>query len=61
MIENPLLPCPFCGGTAYYVHTFTGPWTIFCDTCKTSSDLFKFKKDAEAAWNRRVTIKVVGE
>lgn len=55
---NELKPCPFCGGNGIVIEGYprTYPRTnyyVACDKCKTTSDTYKDKEKAVAAWNRR--------
>ena len=49
MSAKKLLPCPFCGGKAYFSDT---NW-INCDTCNTHTSYFDNAEDAIKAWNKR--------
>ena len=54
----PLLPCPFCGGTAVFEHE-TMHSHVVCWNCKASSKWFEYRgscssdEQALEAWNRR--------
>lgn len=45
-----LLPCPFCGSTAFV----DGSYDICCDSCGATSHVHDTEADAIAAWNSRV-------
>lgn len=51
--DEPLKPCPFCGGIALL--TNWGLWRVWCQKCKAASGDFVSKKDAIKAWNKRVS------
>lgn len=52
MEEIKLKPCPFCGGKAKIVKTYT-IW-VKCINCHASANCHSTKKEAAAAWNRRM-------
>jgi Lar family restriction alleviation protein len=47
-----LIPCPFCGGQAYYAEGM-GCVRGMCDVCKLSTDFYDTKEEVATAWNRR--------
>lgn len=53
---SKLKPCPFCGGNKLVIHGPQAFW-IVCRECgaegPTPSSLWKTKKEAAKAWNRR--------
>jgi len=52
--ETPLLPCPFCGGTAEYQKTKNGGTYIRCAYCFVSTALFYGRlENLEKRWNAR--------
>jgi len=48
-----LLPCPFCGSTAYPAKNGWN-WLIDCEGCKALLGMFPSEAAAIAAWNLRV-------
>jgi Lar family restriction alleviation protein len=63
-----LKPCPFCGGEAetkmylwgHHAETHAPIWCyyVYCVSCDAMTDnIFKSKKEAIAAWNRRAEVK----
>lgn len=59
MADN-LLPCPFCGGEAYYLAVYAPPekindrWRVKCEKgCEVSGPVRLGKSKAAEAWNRR--------
>ena len=54
-----LKPCPFCGGDARYnritYHTVIANEShiVFCAKCGASTQKYKTKQEAIAAWNKR--------
>ncbi len=54
MTEN-LKPCPFCGGKAVLNTGYPmGLWTVRCNECRGKISRYHSRKEAEAAWNRRI-------
>ena len=51
MNDKKLLPCPFCGGEAFFA-TEGGNW-IACKLCGAETDYFERAKEAINAWNTR--------
>lgn len=59
MTEPKLKPCPFCGGEAKMVETYSGDIKIGCENlgclgCYENNAFFSFKEDAIESWNKRV-------
>lgn len=59
MNEKKLLPCPFCGGEAFFA-TEGGNW-IACKLCGAETDYFERAKEAINAWNTRNPIEKIVE
>lgn len=53
--SDPLLPCPFCGGGAYFVdrHGTGICWKVCCDTCSAEIATDHYKAYAARSWNKR--------
>lgn len=52
MNKIELKPCPFCGGKAKIVKTYT-IW-VKCINCHASANCHSTEREAAEAWNRRV-------
>ena len=56
-VENPLKPCPFCGGEKIAIgpepeYSIYGMF-VYCKNCKASGPLKQSKAVAIKVWNRR--------
>lgn len=49
-----LLPCPFCGGKAFFEDNGNGCGRVFCCRCKACSMPSSQPQDCLSWWNRRV-------
>ncbi len=54
MSAPKLKPCPFCGGEAKLSMLFGGPYFVRCQKCLIEGRYRMAKRNAIAAWNRRV-------
>lgn len=58
-ITEELKPCPKCKSSAFVMQLSAIPehevWTVVCSSveCDESTDYYRTKQDAIAAWNRR--------
>lgn len=52
MDRSKLLPCPFCGGTAWVYPTEYG-WATKCENCWSEGADKETREEAAVAWNRR--------
>ena len=57
---NELKPCPFCGGEPclleHIFHELSSTWGVVClDCCCETRQFYPSAKEAEEAWNRRVS------
>jgi Lar family restriction alleviation protein len=53
-MKDKLKPCPFCGNKAAEVRVYRTYTYFFCAVCGANSGKCQTKKEALAAWNKRV-------
>jgi len=68
MTNEPLKPCPFCGGEAVYTsraNSNQSGWQhdvdhwVYCDSdglCSANQGMYEYRTEAIAAWNTRADI-----
>jgi Lar family restriction alleviation protein len=58
MIEQALLPCPFCGGVEHEIGYDSAGFDVQCHswTCRAKTGSHTTEAEAIAAWNRRVVL-----
>lgn len=61
VMDNNLLPCPFCGGEPYAL-SYVGWYGIYCVGCGVQTNgEYKSKLLAQQAWNTRDSTQTKGE